>query len=230
MHNPALEMRGVCKRLGHTSVLRGVDLQIADRESVAILGPSGGGKTTMLRIVAGIISPDAGTVRFPSLKIEKTHPSQLEFAPRHNTTLVFQDIRLFPNLTGLRNCTLGLYPPRAELVRDLLCRLLVEHCATKFPREMSHGERQRIAIARALVREPKMLLLDEPTSALDERSQSALLTELVAARTRGAAILAVSHDWEFVARFAQRVFRLDNGTLNRIDVKALNQAKRALGA
>lgn len=217
----ALGMRDVSKRLGNAAVLKSINLEVDFGESVAILGPSGGGKTTLLRIAAQILAADGGTVR---LLGDLT--SSANFIP--NVTLVFQDLRLVPNLNGLQNCNLGIDASDNDAVRALLSRLLVEHCASKFPREMSQGERQRVAIARAIVREPRLLLLDEPTSALDEKSQEAVLKELEAARAKGTAICAVSHDWEFVTAFAGRALKLDRGTLHQIEVEALHRARKAL--
>lgn len=228
MASTTLEIRRVHKQFGDVPVLHGISLELARGESVAIIGPSGSGKTTLLRIAAGTLAADGGSVRLEGEDVDWAVRKEQGAPPRSDITLVFQDIRLFPNLTGLQNCMLGLANADRAAIRACMERLFIAHCDRKYPREMSHGERQRVAIARALVRRPSILLLDEPTSALDQDTQKAVLNELAAISKHGTSILAASHDWGFVAKFANRGFKLECGELSTIDVGAIRQASQAL--
>jgi len=187
-------------RRGARDILRGVSFSAEAGEIVALMGVSGSGKTTILRCVAGLEVPDAGTVTA---------------GPRG---MVFQFHGLFEHLTALDNVTLapmhvaGRDRATSERrARQLLDELGVGHRARALPRELSGGEAQRVAIARALAMDPPLLLLDEPTASLDPARRAELALTLRALADGGRALVLTSHDEEFVTRAGARVIRLADG-------------------
>jgi sulfate/thiosulfate transport system ATP-binding protein len=170
----AIEVRTVNKSFGSTPVLSDVSVDIASGSLTALLGPSGGGKSTLLRIIAGLERPDSGTVAI--LGADATHlPPQ-----RRNVGFVFQHYAAFKHLSVYRNVAFGLEVrrrPKAEIrrrVNELLELVHLEHLADRLPSQLSGGQRQRMALARALAVEPSVLLLDEPFGALDAKVRKEL--------------------------------------------------------
>ncbi|MBB5916001.1 sulfonate transport system ATP-binding protein [Nocardia transvalensis] len=193
----AVSITGLRKAFGDKVVLDGVDLTIRRGEFVVLLGPSGTGKTTLLRLLTGLETPDTGTVLVPDRR-----------------TTVYQEPRLIPSKRVLANVTVG--QRRSRSTREAGLRALAEvnlaGKARQWPATLSGGEAQRTALARALVREPDLLLLDEPFAALDALTRlhmQELVGELVA-RHRPA-VLMVTHDVDEAVRLADRVLVLDHG-------------------
>lgn len=187
---------------GTRHILRGVSLEVATGEIVALMGASGSGKTTLLRCVGGLERPDSGTV----------HAERLG--------LVFQFHCLFEHLSALENVTLApVHVDRRDraaserAARALLDELGVAHRAQALPRELSGGEAQRVAIARALAMDPPLLLMDEPTASLDPARRVELAATLTTLARGGRALVITSHDEEFVARTGARVIRLADGSV-----------------
>ena len=196
----ALRVRGLCLARGARTILAGVDLDAAAGEVVALMGLSGSGKTTILRVLAGLEVPDAGDVAVPPVG------------------MVFQFHFLFEHLTALENVTLAPVHarrvPRAEAearATRLLAEMGVGHRAGALPRELSGGEAQRVAIARALAVDPPVLLLDEPTASLDPARRNDLGEVLRGLAGAGRTLLITSHDDDFVRDFSTRVVVLANG-------------------
>ncbi|WP_380281177.1 ABC transporter ATP-binding protein [Kitasatospora purpeofusca] len=198
---PAVHLRGLRRVFGTRAVLDGVDLSIDRGEFVALLGASGTGKTTLLRILGALDRADAGTVLVPPVR-----------------TVVFQEPRLVPSKRVLANVTVGL--PRGAATRETglkaLAEVGLERHADAWPATLSGGEAQRAALARALVREPQLLLLDEPFAALDALTRlrmQDLVGDLV--RRHRPAVLLVTHDVDEAVRLADRVAVLRDGKLVR---------------
>lgn len=196
----ALIVNGLRLTRGGREILRGVSFHAAAGEIVALMGLSGSGKTTILRVIAGLDRPDAGDVTAAK------------------TGMVFQFHYLFEHLTALQNITLApVHVQRASLsaatarAQTLLDQLGVGHRATALPRELSGGEAQRVAIARALAVDPPLLLLDEPTASLDPARRNDLGDTLKALAQSGRALVMTSHDDDFVRDVATRVVVLANG-------------------
>ena len=217
-----IEVRDLSKRLGGRAVLDGISLVVAAGEAVAIMGPSGAGKTTLLRCLNGLERADAGAVRVgpDELVAGDPHWSRAVARVRRRLGFVFQQWHLFANRTVLGNVieapvhVAGESEARAvSRAQALLSRVGIGHRAAAFPHELSGGEQQRAAIARALAMSPEALLMDEPTSSLDAERVGdlvALLKDLVAG---GLALLTVTHDDRFARALGARVLTLRDGRL-----------------
>jgi putative spermidine/putrescine transport system ATP-binding protein len=212
-----LELKGVCKTYGDFEAVAGIDLDIAQGELVVLLGPSGCGKTTTLRMIAGFITPTAGTIRLGGNDITRRPPW------KRDTGLVFQSYALFPHLTTAENIGFGLRMrrlPEAQIAAKLteVLRLVrLEGLAHRLPRELSGGQQQRVALARALVIEPLVLLLDEPLSNLDAKLRAEVRVEIRdLQRKLGLTTLMVTHDQEEAMTMADRLVVMSRGTVQQI--------------
>lgn len=207
---PIIRARGLHHSFGAVDALRGIDVDLYAGEALAIMGPSGSGKSTLLHVLAGVISPDRGQVFFDDRLISDLPESMRSGVRLRNFGFVFQFGQLLPDLTGVDNVSIPLLlagtPRRAALAtaHEKLERLGVDHLAAKYPGEMSGGEAQRIAVARALVSRPRVLFADEPTGALDSLSAEQVMNELTAlAEEEGTTLVIVTHDPR-TAAYAQR--------------------------
>ena len=212
-----LEVRGVVRRFVGVDapVLDGVDLTVQAGESVAIVGPSGSGKSTLLAILAGLDAPDAGEVR-----VAGQPPS--DAVRRDQIGFVFQEHRLLPALSALDNATLPWLADRARVSPEAveratrrLAALGLQDRLHHLPGALSAGQRQRVAVARALARGPALLLADEPTAALDVVTATALIDALLEAQA-GAGLVVVTHD-PAVANRMDRVLTLRGGALHPVE-------------
>ena len=211
-----LVVRGLVQRFGPTTVLDGVDLVTGDVRALVLVGPSGGGKTTLLRILAGLDLPVAGSVSFAGRTLPRDEAGLLAYRRRVGT--VFQAYNLFPHLTALENLLLplthvhGLSRAEAESrVREPLERFDLAAHAGKRPSQLSGGQKQRIAILRALVTDPERLFLDEPTSALDPEMTAEVLDMIGELKDRGTRFVLVTHEMGFARRVADDVAFLADG-------------------
>jgi putative ABC transport system ATP-binding protein len=187
-------------------VLKGLQLEIQEGESVAIVGPSGSGKSTLLGLLAGLDLPTQGTLKIKGQDLSLLNQSNLAIFRSQNIGIVFQQFHLLPNLTALENVMLPLQIQRTSLsaekeARHLLNEVGLAHRLDHFPSEMSGGENQRVAIARALVTKPAIVLADEPSGNLDESTSDSvmnLLFDLVAKHK--STLLLVTHNLELAKR------------------------------
>ena len=195
---PVVALRGFTRRFGRNTVIDGLDLEIAEGEFVALLGRSGSGKTTLLRTLAGLDGPSEGEVRVPKSR-----------------AVVFQDARLLPWQRVWRNVVLGLGGRDArERAEKALAEVGLDHRADAWPLTLSGGEAQRAALARALVREPKVLLLDEPFAALDALTRIQMHDLVLGLwRRHRPAVLLITHDIDEAIALADRVLVLDGGRI-----------------
>lgn len=217
-----IAVRNVAKRFGQRTVLDGVSLDVAPGETVALLGPSGGGKSTLLRCLNGLSPFDAGEIRVGnhSLLPQATTARGAAAQVRRLLGMVFQDFQLFPHLTAIENVieapvqVLGLPRSRAvERGAALLKRVGLEERMDAYPRQLSGGQKQRVAIARALAMQPSGLLCDEITSALDPELKGEVLDVLVDLKREGLTLLMVTHEIGFARRAADRVVVLAEGKI-----------------
>ncbi|MDA1082416.1 MAG: ATP-binding cassette domain-containing protein [Gemmatimonadetes bacterium] len=222
MTAPALRIRGLRVERSGLAIIKGVDLDVAPGEVCALMGVSGAGKTTILRVVAALEPFTAGTVVVGDTVLEPgpVAPQSQLASFRTNVEMVFQGHALFEHLTAGDNVTLALEHVlrwdaarvRAR-ARELFELLGVSHRADAYPRQLSGGEAQRVAIARALAPDPILLLMDEPTSALDSARRSAVAAMVRSLAGADRALLISTHDEEFAMACAHRVIRLDGGVI-----------------
>lgn len=214
-----LSASGLRKAYGSTAALHDAALEVAAGEIVAVMGPSGSGKSTLLHCLAGIVAPDAGTVTYDGLDVTAMTDAERSALRRRDFGLVFQFGQLVPELSCRENVALalrleGVGRRLAEQRADAaLARLEVADLAAKRPGEVSGGEGQRVAVARALVTEPRVIFADEPTGALDSLNGERVMDLLTAAaRDTGAAVVLVTHDVRVAAYSAREVVVRDGRT------------------
>jgi ABC-type polar amino acid transport system ATPase subunit len=213
---------GLVKRRGGEEVLRGIDLEVERGEVAAVIGPSGGGKSTFLRCLIGLETLDGGAVEVEGARLEARMGRQALRAAlaevRRRAGMVFQQFNLFPHLSVLGNVVeapmrvLGL--PRGEAepqARPLLERVGMGAYLDRMPGTLSGGQAQRAAIARALAMRPRVLLLDEPTSALDPRMAAEVRSVMADLARSGQTMLLVTHDLGFARAAARRVHVFEDG-------------------
>jgi len=221
MSEPLLSARGLKKTyvVGKRAleVLRGVDVDIGRGDFVALRGASGTGKSTLLHLVGGLDTPNAGEIFFAGQNIARFSESELTHFRNHRVGFVFQSYHLLPELTALENVCLPARVARvavagvARRAAELLARVGLNDRQDHKPSELSGGEQQRVAIARALINEPELLLADEPTGNLDSRTGVEIIELLKSLRTeKNMTLIIATHD-EKVAAHAQRVIELVDG-------------------
>jgi len=216
---PHIQFRRVTKRFGAHTVLDELDLEIRTGETVAVIGPSGGGKSTLLRCINGLCPFDSGEIHVGEARITAKGDSKAELpAIRRTFGMIFQDFQLFPHLTALGNVmeaplrVLRMARREAqERALELLAGVGMADRAAAFPSQLSGGQKQRIAIARALAMRPTGLLCDEITSALDPQRKGEVLGVLENLKQQGLTLLVVTHEIGFARRAADRVVVLADG-------------------
>ncbi|MGW5972083.1 ABC transporter ATP-binding protein [Streptomyces sp. NPDC055186] len=223
---PLLAARGLVKAHGRTQALRGASVELHTGEILAVTGASGSGKSTLLHCLAGIVRPDAGSVTYAGQRLEELPEKRLSELRRTDFGVVFQFGQLVPELTALDNVALPLMlagTDRAEArerAGEWLERFGVRGQEDLRPGEMSGGQAQRAALARALVTGPKVVFADEPTGALDSLAGEQVMTALAhTAREAGTAVLLITHDAQ-VAAYADREVQLRDGTVTPLEVPA----------
>jgi polar amino acid transport system ATP-binding protein len=213
-----LKLTDVVKRYNRVAALDGVSLQLSEVRSVVLIGPSGGGKSTLLRVLAGLEMPDGGSVEIDGEPLLYTEENLIRH--RRGIGTVFQSYNLFPHLTALENVTLPLVQAHGygkaaaqEYALDLLRRFQLEAHAGKQPFELSGGQQQRVAIVRAVAIKPRFLLFDEPTSALDPEMTAEVLDLIAELRAEGRELILVTHNMGFARRVADYGLFLSAGKI-----------------
>ncbi|MEP7179405.1 MAG: TOBE-like domain-containing protein [Pseudonocardiales bacterium] len=213
----SIEAIGIVKRFGNFVALENVDLAVASGQLTALLGPSGGGKSTLLRIIGGLESPDSGTVHIDGVEAT-TVPAR-----RRNVGFVFQHYAAFKHLSVYRNVAFGLEirkRPKAEIrqrVGELLDLVHLSQFADRLPSQLSGGQRQRLALARALAMEPKVLLLDEPFGALDAKVRKELRDWLRRLHDEvHVTTVFVTHDQEEALEVADELVVINHGRVEQV--------------
>lgn len=205
-----IELRSLTHSFGAQKIFDRVDVHFPAAQTLALIGPSGGGKSTLLRLLAGLIVPDEGEILIENRAVPRTEKELRNY--RRHLGLVFQAYNLFPHLTSLANVMLPLTAAhnRSEeeaqfMAEELLTRLGLQDHRHKHPAQLSGGQRQRVAIARALAIRPRLLLLDEPTSALDPEMTAEVLDLIEELKAGGTPFVIVTHAMGFARRVADHV-------------------------
>ena len=213
-----LSLHHLDKRFGTHAAVHDLSLDVRDGELMCLLGPSGCGKTTTLRMIGGFAAPDAGDIRINDQSIVSLPPE------RRPTAMVFQRYNLWPHMTVANNIAFGLKvrrlpgPEIEEKVRDVLALVGLPGASRKYPHQLSGGEQQRVAVARALVLEPQILLLDEPFSNLDARLRVHMREEVKQLQRKiGITTVFVTHDQEEALTIADRIAVMQEGVLQQVD-------------
>ena len=223
MSTSVLEARGITKELGagasRIMAVKGVDLTLMPGELTLLMGPSGSGKTTLLSILGCILAPTSGTVSIAGTSTADLNPEALAKLRRSHIGYIFQSYNLFPTLTALENVRIaldvvGIKGAKAiERATQSLIDVGLGHKLKSFPGNLSGGEKQRVAVARAIASAPSIVLADEPTAALDSENGHGvmkLLSEI--ARTQNRSILVVTHDPRTLS-YADRVIKIEDGLI-----------------
>ena len=223
---PLLAARDLVKAHGRTQALRGACVELKAGEILAVTGASGSGKSTLLHCLAGIVRPDTGSVTYDGERLDQLPEKRLSELRRTEFGVVFQFGQLIPELTALDNVALPLLLAGARRreaqakAGEWLERFGVRGQEELRPGEMSGGQAQRAALARALVTGPRIVFADEPTGALDSLAGEQVMTALThTARESGTAVLLITHDAQ-VAAYADREVRLADGTVTPLEVAA----------
>ncbi|HSI59720.1 MAG TPA: ABC transporter ATP-binding protein [Ideonella sp.] len=215
----SVSLRGVTRRFGATTAVDDLSLDIADGEFFVLLGPSGAGKTTTLRLIAGLERADGGQVLIGGQDLTQAYPAERDCA------FVFQQYSLYPHLSVYDNLAFPLRAPMRRKdeaairrrVEEVAALLHIENKLQRKPTALSGGEMQRVAIGRALVRQPQVFLMDEPLSSLDARLREELRVELKRIqRSTGATVLYVTHDQVEATTLADRIGLLEHGRLQQV--------------
>ncbi|HYC95878.1 MAG TPA: ABC transporter ATP-binding protein [Sphingomicrobium sp.] len=221
MSEPLIELNDIRLTLGEgdvrTEILKGVSLKLEPGESVAVLGPSGSGKSSLMAVVAGLERADAGEVRLAGQDIGGLNEDQLARLRGRSLGIILQAFHLLPTMTALENVSVplelaGMDDPRGRAAFELE-HVGLGHRISHFPAQLSGGEQQRVAIARATASRPQLLLADEPTGNLDSKTGAAIIDLLFERASKaGAGLLVITHDAAVAAR-AGRTVHMSDGRL-----------------
>ncbi len=218
MSEPVLKFDGVVKRFGPRTILNGITTEIMPGEIVCFIGPSGTGKSTLLRCVNGLEDIQGGEIRFEGTPVQARHKSII--GVRKRIGMIFQHFNLYPHLTALENVMLAPTIVHREdrkaveeRARALFEKVRLTHRINAYPSQMSGGEQQRVAIARALAANPHILLFDEPTSALDPETVGEVLAVMRDLAREGRTMLVVTHEIRFAADVGTRMVFMDQGNI-----------------
>ena len=216
-NRPLVELTHVEKHFGALHVLKDINLTVTKGEVLVVVGPSGSGKSTMCRTINRLETIDSGDIRIDGKPLPQEGKELANL--RAEVGMVFQSFNLFANKTILENVTLALIKVRhmdkkeaEQLAMDLLARVGVDSQASKMPSQLSGGQQQRVSIARALVRNPPIILADEPTGALDSHTGREVLGMLQELHKQGHTVVLITHD-NSIAVQAERIIRLEDGVV-----------------
>lgn len=218
-----LTLKHISKRYQQQGVLKDINFELGEKEFISIIGKSGVGKTTLLSVMAGLVSPDIGEIFFSGSDITHYSEEQLAEFRLKNIGIVFQDFKLIPSLSVYDNIFLAIYPrkdiPEAEKVKrilDLIIQVGLEGKENKGVDNLSGGEKQRVAIARSLVNQPKLVLADEPTGNLDEQTSGKIMRLFQDLHQRFSTTFVVITHEKDIAKETLKIYRLQEEDLSII--------------
>ncbi len=214
-----IEAKNICKTFGKEQVLKDISLEVNEAEYLAIIGPSGSGKSTLLHILGGMDTQDSGEVLFAGQNTKQLSRRQLAEIRNQEFGFVFQFFYLEPHLTVAENLEIPLFlsklkkTERKNRVNVIAAAVSVEKLLNKFPRQLSGGEQQRVAIGRAIINYPRVLFLDEPTGNLDSENTTKIISLIKTLQIKYQfTIIMITHDIN-VARAADRIVKIEDGKI-----------------
>ena len=217
MKDPIIQIKNISKAFENKNAIESIEMDIYEGEFFAIVGPSGCGKTTLLRILAGLETPDSGSLFIDETQMDNVPPN------RRPTNMVFQSYALFPHMNVFENVTYGLkvmgvpIKEQYDKAAKILDLVKLSGFEKRRPNQLSGGQLQRVALARALIKKPKVLLLDEPLAALDAKLRSAMRQELVHIQKNvGITFVLVTHDQQEALSMADRIAVMNDGRIQQI--------------
>lgn len=214
---PIIRAEKIIKKFNENeTVLNGVDLSISSNSFNVILGASGSGKTTLLNIMSGLLKPTSGKIYYQELEITSFSNSQMSNLKRNEISNIFQNYLLLPNLTVAENIRIGISPVRKSLPLNEVTEMLgIDDILSKFPSQLSGGQQQRTSIARAIIKNPKVLFCDEATGALDEDNSKRVIKLLhLIKKQYGVTIIFITHNLK-IANTAERIITIKDGLIHK---------------
>jgi polar amino acid transport system ATP-binding protein len=216
---PILRVNKITKAFGDDTILNSVSLQLAKGEIKVLIGPSGGGKSTLLQCINCLLIPDSGDIQLKNNYIDFTSKHDL-YRLRQQIGMIFQDFNLFDHLTALDNITIALRKVKKIGKKDARKRARIEleqvglgDKDDLYPAQLSGGQKQRVAIARALAMDPKILMLDEPTSALDPELIGEVIAVIKELAVKGMTMIMATHQISLISTLASEILFMENGTI-----------------
>lgn len=210
-------------------VLKGFDLQITDGEFTVILGASGSGKSTFLNCLSGLERVDDGSIKYDDVDITELSDTALTKFRKDNISFIFQQYYLLPNMTVEKNVRMGADLANNQEYKEIIKAVGLEEKAKKYPSELSGGEQQRVSVARALAKKPKVLFLDEPTGALDEETGRQVLDYICKLHKEyGFTIVMVTHN-QNIAEMANTVIKMNSGRIAEIYTNSTQKTAYEIG-
>lgn len=224
-----IRLKEICKSYNGREVLKGIDLEIADRDYLVILGASGSGKSTLLNVLSGLEKPDSGHVYFGEEDLSQLTEAQLTAFRRAQIAFIFQQYFLLPNLTVEQNVKMGANLAGNQDYVRILEALGLGDKLQHYPSQLSGGEQQRVAIARALAKRPNVLFLDEPTGALDEATGRQILDYISSLQEElGFTLVMVTHNAN-IAQMAKTVVHINSGQIQSIETNSQPKTAYEIG-
>lgn len=221
-----IDFKNVTVTYDHRPVLDNIDFRLENGEFVYLIGATGAGKSSFLRLIYRDLVPDNGTIRVADLEVTSLSDKKVPYL-RRRLGIVFQDFQLLPDRTVYDNVAFSLQVTGEkknyikQRVLEVLGMVGLSHKRKNMPGDLSGGEQQRVVIARALANEPRIMLADEPTGNLDPKASAEIMDLLKQINNRGMAVLMVTHDYDTVKKYPSRTLKLSNGKLTEIDSKKL---------
>ena len=224
-----IRLKEICKSYNGREVLKGINLEIADRYYLVILGASGSGKSTLLNVLSGLEKPDSGHVYFGEEDLSQLTEGQLTAFRRAQIAFIFQQYFLLPNLTVEQNVKMGANLAGNQDYVRILEALGLGDKLQHYPSQLSGGEQQRVAIARALAKRPRVLFLDEPTGALDEATGRQILAYISSLQEElGFTLVMVTHNTN-IAQMAKTVVHINSGQIQSIETNSQPKTAYEIG-
>ncbi len=228
-----IEVSEITKSYGNgeskCQILKGISAKIYDGDFVVILGASGSGKSTFLNVISGLEKPDSGSVKYDEMDITKLSDSDLTRFRRETVGFIFQQYYLLPNMTVEKNVRMGVDLAGNSDYREIIKAVGLESKMKKYPGELSGGEQQRVSVARALAKNPKVLFLDEPTGALDEQTGRQVLDYICKLQAEYRfTIVMVTHN-QNIADMASTVIKMNSGKITSINKNEMQKTAYEIG-